>query len=300
VFYPPVDSHLPDMPPSEDSRIAYTALSHAGHTDEDAFAVDFNWRSGEADRGHWVRAAAAGRVSRIEPDNGEVHIRHRRFDGDADWETVYAHLDPITVREGQRVRAYQRLGRIGSRYYGDTPISPHLHHQHRQDGRPTKMRLLVEGEVLPVEVSRRDPGHTIVDRRPIPGWERPRGPAPAQLAVRTRSAADQTWSPWSELELVVAAKDAPAIGEHDAAFGSGVDGAAIAVDYAGPAVAPGEYTVRYRARGDDGTTTPWGYDRTVVVEPALASSSTVKRSNVSATESQRSSGGSSAANWMTR
>jgi hypothetical protein len=35
-------------------------------------------------------------------------------------------------------------------------------------------------------------------------------------------------------------------------------------------VTPGEYTFRYRAVGDGGTRTPWAYDHSVDVEPALA------------------------------
>lgn len=270
VFYPPFDSHLPDMLRSDESRIAYTALTHAGHADQDAFAVDFNWHTGEADRGHWVRAAAAGVVSHVDPDNGQVHIRHPGFDGEHDWETVYAHLDPILVREGQRVRAYRRIGRIGSTYHGDEVISPHLHHQHRRDGQPVRMRLLVEGRPMAIGVSRSDPARTIAGKSPVPGWQRPRGPAPARLAVRTRRAADGHWSPWTEMGFILAAKDAPAIGEHDASFGSDAEGAAVALEYAGPSVEPGEYTVRYRAHGDAGTVTPWAYDHTIAVEPVLA------------------------------
>ena len=47
-------------------------------------------------------------------------------------------------------------------------------------------------------------------------------------------------------------------------------GADIAVEYAGPTVPPGDYTVRYRAHGDQGTITPWAYDRSIRVEPTLA------------------------------
>ena len=269
VFYPPFDSHLPDLPRTEASRIAYNPLTHAGHSGHDAYSVDFNWRSGEADRGHWVRAAAVGRVSRVDPDNGQVHIRHAGFGGKREWETIYAHLDPILVREGQRVRAYQRLGRIGSSYHGVEVISPHLHHPHLRDGEPVRMRLLLDGEVTPVDVSRRDPDR-IQAGRSIPGWERPRGPALAQLAVRTRRAADGEWSGWTELPFVVTRTGAPAIAEHDDAFGSDPEGAHIMTEYAGPTVEPGEYTLRYRARGDAGTTTPWAYDQSIVVEPALA------------------------------
>jgi hypothetical protein len=69
---------------------------------------------------------------------------------------------------------------------------------------------------------------------------------------------------------VITAKDAPAIGEHDGSFGSHADGVDIAAEYAGPAVEPGGYTVRYRASGDAGSVTPWAYDSSIVVEPALA------------------------------
>ena len=269
AFYPPFDSHLPDMPRSEGSRIAYTPLTHDGHADHDAYAVDFNWRTGEADRGHWVRAAADGVVSKIDKDNGEVHLRHPGLAEDGKWTTVYAHLDPIRVKKGQRVKAYQRLGRIGSAYHGDANISPHLHHQHRRDDEPVKMRLLVDGEPTRIGVSRPDPRRTI-EGEPVPGWARPRGPAPARIAVRVRRAADGDWSPWTELEFVVANKDSPAIGEHDASFDSDPDGADIAVEYAGRVAGSGDYTVRYRAYGDQGTTTPWAYDRSIRVEPTFA------------------------------
>lgn len=270
VFYPPFDSHLPDMPRTGDSRIAYTALTHAGHDDQDAYAVDFNWRTGEADRGHWVRAAADGVVSKVDRANGEVHLKHPGVEDGSKWTTVYAHLDPIRVKKGQRVKTHQRLGRIGSTYYGDVEISPHLHHQHRRDGQPVKMRMLVDGRVRPIKASRAEPRRTFVSDEPVPGWVRPRGPAPAQVAVRVRRAEDRKWSPWTELEFTLVDKDSPAVGEHDASFGSAPEGADIAVEYAGPAVEPGDYTVRYRAHLADGATTPWAYDRSITVEPALA------------------------------
>jgi hypothetical protein len=269
VFYPPFESHLPHMPRSEDSRIRYSALTHAGHDEQDAYAVDFNWGSGGADRGHWVRSAAAGRVSKVDPANGEVHIKHPRFDGASTYETIYAHLDPVLVKEGQRVRAQQRIGKIGSTYYGSTSISPHLHHQHLKDGKPVKMNLLIDGEMTPIGVSRKNPNRTIVWDKKVPGWIRPRGPAAARLAVRTRRASDGQWSRPNGLHFVVATGKDAVPDDQDALFDAGPGTEAIAFDYNGPEVQPGEYTLRYRALGDAGTRTPWAYDRSVVVEPAL-------------------------------
>jgi hypothetical protein len=270
VFYPPFDSHLPGMPRSEASRISYAALTHPGHDDQDAYAVDFNWGSGGADRGHWVRAAANGRVRKVDRANGQVHIEHPKFDGETDWETVYAHLDPVLVKPGQRVKAQQRIGNIGSQYHGSGAISPHLHHQQRKDGVPLKMRLLVEGQEVPIGVSRPNPSRTVQWDRQVPGWLRPRGPAPARLVVRVRDAADGRWSERNDLRFVLAPKDDPALDEQAGAFGTVDADTDIAFDYNGPEVEPGEYTFRYRAIGDSGRPTPWAYDRSVIVQPALA------------------------------
>ena len=270
VFYPPFDSHLPDMPRTEDSRIRYTALTHPGHDEHDAFAVDFNWGSGGTDKGHWVRSAAAGRVTRVDPADGLVHISHPKFDGESTYETVYAHLDPVLVEPHEWVRTQQRIGRIGARYHGGQPISPHLHHQHRKDGEPVRMKLLIHGRETPIAVSQKDPERTLAWDTKVPGWTQPRGPAPGRFSVRTRGAADQDWSRQSNLRFDVAARDAGVPEEQEALFDKSTPWADVARDYDGPDVEPGNYTVRYRARGDAGTETPWAYDQSIVVEPALA------------------------------
>ena len=270
VFYPPLDSHLPKMTRSDDSRIRYTALTHAGHDDHDAYSVDFNWGAAGADKGHWVRSAAAGRVTRVDPANGQVHIKHPKFDGESDYETIYAHLDPVMVKPGERVKAQQRIGKIGATYYGSDPISPHLHHQHRKDGEPVKMKLLIYGEQTPIGVSRKNPRRTIIWDTKVPAWVRPRGPAPARVSVRTRRAADGKWSRQNTLRFVVSPRGVDAPEEQDALFGPVIPAGDIAYDYDGPDVEPGEYTVRYRAHGDAGTTTPWTHDQSIIVEPALA------------------------------
>jgi len=270
VFYPPFESHLPNMPRTQDSRIRYTALNHAGHDDHDAYAVDFNWGAGGADKGHWVRSAAAGRVTRVDPANGQVHIKHPKFDGESTYETVYAHLDPVLVKVGERVSAQQRLGKIGAKYYGSEAISPHLHHQHLKGGEPVKMKLLIYGKETSIGVSRPNPGRTLIWETKVPGWTQPRGPAPARLSTRTRDAADQKWSGQNALRFIVAPKGAGVPEEQDALFGPTELSGGIAHVYNGPGVDPGEYTVRYRAIGDAGTETPWVYDKSIVVEPALA------------------------------
>ena len=270
VFYPPFDSHLPGQPHSEDTRIRYRALSHAGHDDHDAYAVDFNWGSGGADRGHWVRAAAAGRVVKVDEANGQVHIRHPRFANGIDYETVYAHMDPVLVKLHDRVKAQQRIGRIGSTYHGTGTISPHLHHQHLKDGEPIKMRLLIRDEVTSIPVSKRAPEKTETWSEPVPGWVQPRGLAPARLTVRVKRARDDRWSKGSNIRFLVAREPDAVPGDQDELFADVVANDGIAHQYNGPDADAGKYSVRYRARGDAGSVSDWAYDQSIEVVPALA------------------------------
>jgi len=274
VFYPPFDSHAADVAQSADSRVRFSALTHAAHVNEDAFAVDFNFGSGDDDRGHWVRAAAAGKVSKVVEDNGQVHIEHPLFDGKARYETIYAHMSDIQVKPLEWVSAQQRIGRIGSTYYGDSVISPHLHHQHRRKGEPIKMRLYVGGKVAPISISKADGG-----KRPqresgtIAGWVQPNGLARARLSLRTRDAETQKMSRLQRLFFRIAARGQELPDEpYPASAEEAVDGAApmIAITYDGPQLDPGDYSVRYRAVSDAGDETPWGYDHSLVVEQPLA------------------------------
>lgn len=275
VFYPPFESHLPGQPRSEDTRIRYRALTHPGHDDHDAYAVDFNWGSGGADRGHWVRAAADGRVVKIVEDNGQVHIRHPNFANGVDYETVYAHMDPVLVKLHDRVTAQQRIGRIGSTYHGEGTISPHLHHQHLKDGEPIKMRLLIRDEVTTIPISKRAPDRVETWSEGVPGWVQPRGLAPARLAVRVKRARDDRWSRRNAIRFIVARKRDAVPGDQDelfldaAARGDGTDDA-IAYRYDGADLDAGKFSVRYRARGDAGSVSDWAYDQSIEVVPDLA------------------------------
>jgi murein DD-endopeptidase MepM/ murein hydrolase activator NlpD len=221
-----------------------------------------------------VRSAAAGKVSKVIANNGQVHIEHPMFDGKARYETIYAHMSDIAVKPLEWVSAQQRIGRIGSTYYGANVISPHLHHQHRRKGEPVKMRLYVGGKVVPITISKADGG-----KRPqresgtIAGWVQPSGLARARLSLRTRDAETQELSRPQRLFFRIAAAGQELPEEPFAANAEeATDGEVpmIAITYDGPQLDPGDYSVRYRAVSDAGGKTPWGYDHSLVVEQPLA------------------------------
>ena len=109
--------------------ITYDTRTYSGHS---KFAVDFN-RKDRQDNGEWAFACAPGRVqfiihgSKEDPVNGppsEVYIGHR-----GGFQTVYAHMNKLQVRRGDRVEAGQKLGRISN---VGSPGGPHLHLQLRR------------------------------------------------------------------------------------------------------------------------------------------------------------------------
>lgn len=68
-----------------------------------------------------VLAAATSRTS-----GNTVRIRHA-----GGYETVYAHLESMAVRTGQRVSAGQKVGSVGM---SGQAVAPHLHYEVRRDG----------------------------------------------------------------------------------------------------------------------------------------------------------------------
>lgn len=80
-------------------------------------------------RGTPVYAAAAGTVesaSRNRTSGYTVRIRHA-----GGYETLYAHLESMAVRAGQRVESGQRIGSVGM---SGQAFAPHLHYEVRKDG----------------------------------------------------------------------------------------------------------------------------------------------------------------------
>ena len=78
-------------------------------------------------RGTPVRASAAGTVTQASlsrTTGNTVRIRH-----EGGYETVYAHLESMSVHTGMRVRAGQQIGTVGM---SGKAYAPHLHYEVRQ------------------------------------------------------------------------------------------------------------------------------------------------------------------------
>ncbi len=91
-------------------------------------------------RGRPVRAAGAGQVVMSQWNRDGfgymVEIEHAPFEDEAGphaFQTLYAHLDQLTVRVGQRVKAGQIIGKMG---VTGNATGPHLHFEVRLDRMP--------------------------------------------------------------------------------------------------------------------------------------------------------------------
>ncbi|MGH9270470.1 MAG: M23 family metallopeptidase [Ilumatobacteraceae bacterium] len=108
-------------------------------------AIDFNRVD---DRGAAVVASEHGTVEMVEAAHesygGLVVVDH----GDR-WQTYSAHLETITVAEGEEVERGDVIGTVGSTGRSD---GAHLHYEQRLDGRP--MRTVFHARETPSRVTR--------------------------------------------------------------------------------------------------------------------------------------------------
>ena len=80
-------------------------------------------------RGTPVMATAAGTVQKVQTSKKlgkTVEVLH-----DGGYVTIYAHLESVQVRAGQKLQAGQKLGTVGM---SGKAFAPHLHYEVRRDG----------------------------------------------------------------------------------------------------------------------------------------------------------------------
>ena len=88
----------------------------------------------EAKVGNPVMAAGSGYVIKVgnHPRGYGKYIKMLHKDG---YTTIYAHLSEVGVRQGERVRRWKVIGRIGKTGNASHKmIKPHLHFEIRKDG----------------------------------------------------------------------------------------------------------------------------------------------------------------------
>ncbi|MDT6983379.1 peptidoglycan DD-metalloendopeptidase family protein [Streptomyces lusitanus] len=113
------------------------------HSSEVYNALDFNI-AGSADLGTPALASASGTVIDVVPmPNSSGYGNHVLVDHGGGWTTLVAHLDRITVSEGQYVRTGDELGKVGST---GKSSGPHLHYEQKADGR--NQPIVIDGVAL--------------------------------------------------------------------------------------------------------------------------------------------------------
>lgn len=104
-----------------------------GHQHNPLKSVDWNWGSGNDDKGKLVRASAGGTVEFAGDGSGGygkmVLIRH----GASGWKTRYAHLlvGSLNVTRGQVIPQGKVIGKVGQ---SGGQASAHLHYEQIADG----------------------------------------------------------------------------------------------------------------------------------------------------------------------
>jgi murein DD-endopeptidase MepM/ murein hydrolase activator NlpD len=125
-------------PPVDAARISSEfggRLHPFGHGKAFHHGMDF-----AAVRGTPVRAAANGIVvrARYQPDYGNVVL----IDHGGEFATLYAHNASLQVGVGDRVKAGQQIGQVGST---GQSTGPHLHFEVRHAGKRTDPRRFLAG-----------------------------------------------------------------------------------------------------------------------------------------------------------
>lgn len=101
-----------------------------------------------APKGTPIQATGAGRV--IKAERGSGFGMHVVIDHGYGYQTLYAHMSKIEVREGQTVKRGQTIGRVGST---GTSTAPHCHYEVHYRGEPINPIQYVIDGLSPKEYS---------------------------------------------------------------------------------------------------------------------------------------------------
>ncbi|WP_328993262.1 VCBS repeat domain-containing M23 family metallopeptidase [Kribbella sp. NBC_01245] len=97
------------------------------------YPLDFNWGSGDDDRGRPVHASAAGVARLGSAAAGEILIDHG-----GGWTSQYRHLERRVIASGTQVAQGQLIGNVGD--IGNSS-GPHLHYAQLYNGTPVHIEL---------------------------------------------------------------------------------------------------------------------------------------------------------------
>ncbi|MCH6162794.1 choice-of-anchor P family protein [Streptomyces marispadix] len=134
----------PDFKAPFECGTKWTYATYEGHGEGD-LALDFNTGSGpDGDLGLPALASAGGTAHvATDSDGGGKYVE---IDHGGGWVSGVFHLQKQTVKDGEKVKQGQQIGKVGDTTGNGSDLSPHLHYQVKLDGRLQKIEL--EGKKL--------------------------------------------------------------------------------------------------------------------------------------------------------
>jgi len=133
-----VKKNIPTTWPINKSDVKKLSQNFGGADAETHPGIDFAAKTGTP-----VMATASGivKAAKEKGDYGNlVYIIH-----DDSFSTLYAHLDKIKVKEGDKVKQGQVIGTVGNT---GKSTAPHLHYEVRLDGEPINPKKLMTSEKM--------------------------------------------------------------------------------------------------------------------------------------------------------
>ena len=141
-------SSIPTIQPISNSDLKRMASGFGWRTDPFTKKRKRHWGMDfSAERGAPIYATGDGKVSRA--DNRAAGFgNHVRIDHGFGYVSIYAHMEKISVRKGNRVKRGDIIGYVGS---SGRSVAPHLHYEITKDGRKINPINFYYGNLSPTE-----------------------------------------------------------------------------------------------------------------------------------------------------
>ena len=141
-------SSIPTIQPISNSDLKRMASGFGWRTDPFTKKRKRHWGMDfSAERGSPIYATGDGKISRA--DNRAAGFgNHVRIDHGFGYVSIYAHMDKISVRKGNRVKRGDIIGYVGS---SGRSVAPHLHYEITKDGKKIDPINFYHGNLSPLE-----------------------------------------------------------------------------------------------------------------------------------------------------
>ncbi len=141
-------SSIPTIQPISNSDLKRMASGFGWRTDPFTKKRKRHWGMDfSAERGSPIYATGDGKISRA--DNKAAGFgNHVRIDHGFGYVSIYAHMDKISVRKGNRVKRGDIIGYVGS---SGRSVAPHLHYEIAKDGKKIDPINFYHGNLSPSE-----------------------------------------------------------------------------------------------------------------------------------------------------